>query len=261
MSVITVTPTVELSNVPPRVRLNVADTGTPAFTSTTITRLNPDGTTSPVRTTDGGPVPISGGIGLVYDYEAPYGQAVTYSSVETPANVTAPVTLSATRPWLIHPGVPSLSRQIMFGRGSFATRTRPAKKAVYWPMGRSTPVTIGDGARKSVQSQLVLQVTTQGELVGLQSLFADASVLLLNIPAGLGYNFSTCYVDCGDTEEAFASPVLTETYATVSMPFTVVARPAGGTQSQRTLADLLVYPTITALNAQYANLAAVLAGP
>jgi hypothetical protein len=47
----------------------------------------------------------------------------------------------------------------------------------------------------------------------------------------------------------------------VTVPFTVVARPAGGTQSQRTLADLLVYPTITALNAQYVNLAAVLAGP
>jgi hypothetical protein len=45
------------------------------------------------------------------------------------------------------------------------------------------------------------------------------------------------------------------------VPFTVVARPGGGTQSERTLSDLLVYPSITALNAQYATLADLLAGP
>lgn len=261
MSVITVTPTVDTVNVPARVRLDIADTGTPAFTSTTVTRLNPDGTVSPVRTTDGNPVTISGGTGLVYDYEVPYGEIVTYSSVETPANISAGVTVPIARPWLIHPGVPVLSQPILFGRGSFATRVRPAKKAVYWPMGRSTPVSIGDGSRKSVQSQLVLQVTTQTDLAELQDLFADASVLMLNIPPSLGYNFSTCYIDCGDTEEAFASPILTEQYATISMPFTVVARPAGGTQSQRTYLDWLAYPTYAALRVQYATYAAALAGP
>jgi hypothetical protein len=154
MSVITVTPTVELSNTPPRVRLNVADTGTPAFTSTTITRLNPDGTTSPVRTTDGGPVPISGGTGLVYDYEAPYGQAVTYSSVETPGNVTAPVTVAVSQVWLIHPGTPALSTPIDLRVGALDDETLPVRQAVYWPLGRSTPVVIGDGARKLAQSSL-----------------------------------------------------------------------------------------------------------
>src|SRR5438270_938447 len=119
MSVITVAATVDTVNVPARVQLNVTDTGSPAFVSTTITRLNPDGSTSPVRTSDGNPSPLSGGAALLYDYEAPYGQSVTYSSLETPANVSASVTVPASQVWLIHPGTPALSMPVRLGKGSF----------------------------------------------------------------------------------------------------------------------------------------------
>jgi hypothetical protein len=262
VSVITVTPTVEASNVPARVRLNVADTGTPALTTTTITRLNPDGTTSPVRTPDGNPVTISGGSGLVYDYEAPYGQVVTYSSAETPGNVSGPVTVPVTRPWLIHPGMPTLSMPIDLRVGALDEETLQARQAMYWPMGRSTPVVIGDGARKAAQSSLIIGTETSDELSGIRALFADASVLLLNVPPSLGLGFDTCYIAPGEVRIA-RRPNSPGAYfgRDVSVPFTVVARPGGGTQSERTLSDLLVYPSITALNAQYATLADLLAGP
>lgn len=261
MSVITVTPTIELSNVPARVRLNVTDTGTPSLTTTTITRLNPDGTTSPVRTPDGSPVSVSGGVGLVYDYEAPYGQVVTYSSVETPGNVTGPVSVPVTVPWLIHPGVPALSQPIDLLPGSLMDEAYPSRQAVYWPMGRSTPVVVTDGARKSASSTLVLLTQTSTALAGMRALLADASVLLLNLPAGLGMEFNTCYVAPGDVKVSRLTDVNADIMRSFTIPFTVVARPGGGTQSQRTLADLLVYPSITALNAQYATLADLLAGP
>lgn len=262
MSVISVTATVDTVNVPARVQLNVTDTGSPAFTSTTITRLNPDGTTSPVRTSDGNPAPLSGGTALLYDYEAPYGQSVTYSSLETPANVSAAVTVPASQVWLIHPGTPSLSRPINLLPGTLQDEVVGVNKAVYWVMNRSTPVTIGSGVRHAPSSQLVVSVETANDLAGLKSLLADGSVLMLNVPPSLSMEFDTCYIDVvTDLKYSRFTPNTIDPYRSVSLPFQVVGRPAGGTQSQRTLADLLVYPTLAALQAKYATLADVLAGP
>jgi hypothetical protein len=261
MSVITVAATVEASNVPPRVKLVATDTGSPAFVTTTILRNDPDGSQVPVRTATGGGATLSGGTVTVYDYEMPYGQAVTYTSLETPANVTTPVQVDASQVWLIHPGIPSLSLPIRLGRGSLTKRTRAVTRAVFWPMGRSTPVVIGDGSRKSIESQLVVVTATIPERVSLEELTADASPLLLNVPTTLGYNFETCYISVGDIDETVVTEMVTETYMTVTLPFTVVDRPAGGSQSARTFADLLVYPNLAALKNAYPTFAAVLAGP
>jgi hypothetical protein len=89
MSAVTVVATVENSTNPqdpPRVRLNVTDTGTtPSLFAATVTRLDPDGQVVPVRTADGNPLTLlhkSGTtrVGLLYDYEMPYGAPVTYST-------------------------------------------------------------------------------------------------------------------------------------------------------------------------------------
>jgi hypothetical protein len=46
------------------------------------------------------------------------------------------------------------------------------------------------------------------------------------------------------------------------MPFQVVDRPVGGSQAQRTLADLIApYPTLGDLKAAYPTLADLLSGP
>ena len=45
------------------------------------------------------------------------------------------------------------------------------------------------------------------------------------------------------------------------LPYVVVDRPAGGTQAERTLLDLLEYPTLADLAAAYDSLYDVLAGP
>ena len=158
MSTIAVVATVEASNVPPRVRLNVTDTGTPALASTTITRLNPDGTTTPVRTLDGNPLTLTTGTGLLYDYEMPYGAAVSYSSLETPAASSAQVTVNVSSVWLVHPGVPSLSRPITVSK--FGDRTSKVQRGVFHPMGRATPVVVTDGVRGSAEYELTVVTFT-----------------------------------------------------------------------------------------------------
>lgn len=261
MSVATVTATVDASNVPPRVRLDVADTGSPAFASVTVTRMNPDGTTVSVRTTDGNPLPMSGGTALVYDVEPPYGQPVTYSTLETPANVTTPVTVPATDVWLTHPGVPALSMPITLRPGSLDDEIHGVQQGVFYPMGRKTPIVVTSGARRDPSTQLVVSTETSSERAALRALVADASVLYLNVSPSLGLDFDTCYIAINDVKVSRRVSMAGEVGRDVTLPFVTVARPAGGSQSQRTYTDLLVYPTYSALQAAYVDYAALLAGP
>lgn len=256
---ITVSPSVEASNWPPRVRLDVAASA--GETSTTVTRTDPDGTIVPVRTGDGNPLALASSAGTLYDYEAPFGAAVTYSSQETPANVSSPVTVPASRVWLIHPGVPTLSQPVRLAPGTFTKRTRDVSQGVFWPQGRSTPIIVSDGARKTAQSTLAVLTISPDEAAGIDAVMSDAGVLLLNIPATLGYNFGTCYIAPGKIEAGPVIDKVFEQWLTFSWPFYVVARPAGGSQAQRTLADLLSYATLADLKRTYATLGDLLAGP
>jgi hypothetical protein len=212
VSTVTVVATVETTTTPQRVRLDVTDVGTPNLFATTVTRLNPDGRVVPVRTLDGNPLTLttSGAnrIGLLYDYEMPYGSPVTYSTQETPTSTSAEVTVNSSRAWLIHPGVPSLSMPITVA--DWAARTRKVVRGVFQPMGRSTHVVVADGTRKASE-----------------------------------YNLT----------------VLTHPDRTWQLPCTVVARPAGGTQSARTYTDLLAYATYTDLANRYSDYFSLLAGP
>ena len=263
MSTVTVVPTVELTNVPPRVRLDVTDTGTPNLFATTVNRLDPDGVLRPVRTTDGNPLTLSTSgsdrVGLLYDYEMPYGASVSYSTVESPGTVSAAVTVDESRAWLVHPGVPALSMPITIA--SIGARTRRAQRGIFYPMGRSTPVVQTDGQRKAAEYSLNIYTATDDDRGRIDALFEDAGVLLLNVPASKGWGITAEYVSVGDMSEARVANFLGYTDRTWELPLVVVDRPSGGSQSQRTLADLLVYPTLADLQAAYPTLADVLAGP
>lgn len=263
MATITVVPTVEAGNSPPRVKLDVTDTGTPALFAATVTRMNPDGSTSVVRTATGGPVVLSTSgsnrVGQVYDYAMPYGAAVSYSTVESPGTVSAGVTVAASRAWLVHPSVPSISRPITIA--DVSARQRRVMRGVYYPMGRRNPVVQTDGARKAAEYTLSLYVGTAQERDDLESLIDDASVLLLNVPADLGWGIGAEYVSVGDTSEERVGRFLGESSRVFRLPLTVVDSPVGGTTAERTYADLLTFSSYAELNAAYATYAALLAGP
>jgi hypothetical protein len=256
---ITVTPTVDLVNVPARVRLDVSASA--GETSTTVTRLNPDGTTTTVRTTDGNPLPLSAGTGLVYDYEMFYGQPVSYSSLETPGTVSASVQVDQSQVWLVHPGVPALSQPLDLLPGSLLEEAYTTKQGVFYAQGRTNPLVVTDGARKGASSQLVILTSTLPQIDQLRALVSGAGVLLLNIPAQLNVGFQSCYVAAQDMKIARLTDVVIDAYRSITLPFVVVDRPVGGSMAQRTYADLLNYSTYAALQAAYASYTALLAGP
>lgn len=267
MSTITVVPTVEPFNSPPRVRLDVTDTGSsPAYTSATVLRLDPDGVQRTVRTNDGNPLPLSTSgstrVGLVYDYEPPYGSLVSYSTLESPGTVSAEVTVDETRPWLIHPGVPELSMPISMRPGTLAEEVFPVRAGVFYPMGRKYPVVQTDGSRKGSQSSLVAMTESLDELDSLMVLLADAAVLLLNIPAGMNTGFPSSYIAVGDVKVTRWTSTVIDANRDVTIPFQVVDPPAGGTQAERTYADIVTgFATYANVQAAYSDYLALLAGP
>lgn len=269
MSTVTVVATVEPSTGPydpPRVRLDVTDSGTPAVSATTVTRLDPDGRTVPVRTLDGGPLRLQAfgadRVGLLYDYEAPLGQPVVYSTLESPAVVTGQVTLPADDVWLIHPGVPELSLAVDLRAESFAEEEWAVTQGVHWPMGREHPVVQTDGQRKAPSSSLTVRVHTSEQLQSLRTLLADAGTLQLNVPAQLGIGVDTCYVAVGAVTNRRLVNIGDDPRRSVVLPYQVVTRPEGGSQSERTYTDVLAsFASYAAVQAAYDSYADLLAGP
>lgn len=265
MSTITVTPTVDLASNPPRVRLDVSDANLPGYFAADVVRINPDGTIVPVRTPQGGPVTLatSGAnrVGVVYDYEASYGAPVSYSTLQSPSVISAPVTVDESRVWLTHPGVPELSVPLELRAGSLAEEVEPVAQGVFYPMGRRTPVVFTDGARRAPSSSVSVETATLDELRRLRTLLADASILLLNVPATLGWGIEANYISVGEVSTGRPSDIGADQLRAVSFGFTVVDRPAGGTQAERTLLDLSTYASLGAIAAAYPSLAAAAAGP
>jgi hypothetical protein len=257
MATVTVTATVEPDNVPPRVRLNVSSSDA---TSAVITRLDSNGRTVPVRTANGGPVSIVSGVALLYDYEAPYGEPVQYSSQESPGVTSTRVTLDADSVWLIHPGVPVLSMPIRVG--AFGERSYAAQQGVFQPLGRSTPVVVTDGSRKAAGYDLTLVTLTSAERANLSALLSDAATLLLNVPTTKAFGIGAEYIAVGDVKEGRVTRIAAEAARSWSLSCSVVARPAGGSQAQRTYSDVIAdNATYTTVMSRYGNYFSLLAGP
>jgi hypothetical protein len=242
VTTLSVVATPQPSNLPPRVQVTVTDTGTsPAITAATVTRTDNSGRTTIVRTTDGGPLPLvtsgSNRVGTVYDYEAPYGVPVTYSTSEQPANTSGAVTLSATKVWLVHVGIPD--RSVPITVAEFGNRSRQVARGVFYPMGRSTPVVITDGSRKSYEGSLTLLTLTDAERVAIDDLISDAGVLLMNVPADRGWGVDTQYVSLGDSQEERVVNFAGQPARRWRLPYVVVDAPVGGTQAQYTWADVI----------------------
>ncbi|WP_100499688.1 hypothetical protein [Geodermatophilus chilensis] len=267
MSTVTVTPTVEPStgpDDPPRIRLDVVDTGDPAVTQVTVTRTGPDGVVVPVRTGDGAPLPLATSgttrIGTLYDYEAPLGAPVAYSSIESPGVASAQVVVDADDVWLIHPGVPALSRPVL--AAGISERTRRVTRGVHQPSGRKHTVTQSDGQRKAPEWTLTVRTTTDADRTAVDALLEDAGVLLLNVPASWGWGINAEYVSVGDSVEQRLMPYAPEPRRHWQLPLLVTDRPEGGSQAERDYADILAdYEDYAALLAAYPTYYDLLSGP
>lgn len=145
---ISIVPTVDTGRVdgsgnplPPRVSLALTWTTAPVQTQVRVRRLDPDGQKRDVR--QGSPATLSAGLGTIYDYEAPFDQAVTYYIEKTDGSQvvaqTGTTTLTAGgQVWLIHPGLPENSEAVTVVE--WPTWTRPVTRGIFQPLGRKYPI-------------------------------------------------------------------------------------------------------------------------
>jgi hypothetical protein len=133
---LTVTPQPDLS--PPRVRIDVDDS-TGSLSSVTLRRLDPDGRYRKVRTSDDGPLPLDAGSGTVYDFEAPFGQTVTYST-DVAGGPTVDTVLDVGVPWLHHPQVPARSVPIALRLGTNDEESWDIDQGMFRILEREDPV-------------------------------------------------------------------------------------------------------------------------
>lgn len=231
----TLVATPEPDSVPPRTLLELEYTGQ---TEATVTRLDPDGRSRPVRLAE--PAVLSGGLWTGYDYESWLNEPATYTATTAGGSVDSDEVILIAGPWLRHPGVPSLS-VIIEPVGPIEDRTRPVNEAIQEPLGRVYPVVITDGRRKAIRSALSFRTRTPEEADALVAIMDDTVPLLIDVGAYLGLGFVHAYLAFGDlVEKPFRDDYGPDQWRTFTARYTVVDRPAGGIQSQRTYADLLV---------------------
>jgi hypothetical protein len=213
---------------PPRVRIDITDTRTVPVTSLTITRQDADGRSYPVRTSDGGPLAVSGGVATVWDYEVPFGTTVTYSTDVT-GGPTVDTILDPPDVWLVHPGVPSLSVPLLVT--TLPTRTRSTGRTLYQILGREDPIPVSSGARATAAAAMGVRTVTEAQRQALDLLCDDDAVLLLNIPPAKRWGWASCYISIGDITETRTVNYGRFPYREWQLPIQEVARPGGGTQA------------------------------
>lgn len=222
------------NNAPPRNQLTVVN-GTGA--TVTVSRAASDGVITPVRGAE--PAPLSGGEWIGYDYEAPYGDAVTYSAMDALGNVATVLVgpLGVTQSWLVHPGVPSLSQPL--NRITLGDRQNDTGAAQHVILGRTSPITVTDGTRKADQLPLNFRTDAAFDEINMNALLQDASTLLLQIVYPFTNAFEYRWIQAGQVQVHRVTMNFGDAKRTWSVACTVTDRPAGNIASQRQWATVL----------------------
>jgi hypothetical protein len=253
----TITVNADPFNSPPRNLLYVNGV---SGTQAQITRTDADGNIRPVRLGD--PATLTSGTWVGYDYEVPYGTAVTYTvtplDLSTPASVAA-APLPITQSWLVHPGVPGLSMPI---NGTLLTgRDMDDGSAEHVILGRKFAQVVNDGARKSAKSQLTIRTQTSTENNNLEALLSGSAPLLLQMAFPFTTATKWAYIKVGVVNDTPVTMVFGDPKHVWTLPITEIDRPIGGLAAQRTWADVAVeVASYSALSAKYATWTGVLTG-
>lgn len=233
---VTVVATPHPQDSPPSIQIDV--TVTPQVQNTIrVMRVEESGSGTPVRTGD--PATLVAGEWTGLDYEAPYGVPVTYRVTLDNGLVATSnaVTLEpAEQNWLIHPGIPSLSRPVRVSE--FRDRVRSTATGVHMVLGRSTPVIITDGVRQAPTFPLTLYTVGLDEEAALLALLADSSPLLLQTHRP-GYPRRDYYwISVGEVTQSEPG-MYGEGTDLWTLPCTVVTAPTGLQQSPWTWRDVV----------------------
>ncbi|MBP9918715.1 MAG: hypothetical protein KBF43_09030 [Dermatophilaceae bacterium] len=226
----------------------------------TVKRVHPDTSEWTVR----GFGSTSGGAAFAYDYEAPFGQSVTYYAMDGATRViSAPVSIASSKAMLRAPGLPSLDCTILLAK--LAPQVFPDPQAVLRPLGRQTAVVLS-GGRAAGDLTVVVETHSFAEGSALETILMQKATVLLVRP---GTRKPWLYVKVGDaTETPFTDWMLSGDgaageWALWSLPCTVTDSPAGGifgdpTATYQKILD--TYPTYQALLSAKATYLDVLKG-
>lgn len=234
----TIAAVVEASAVPPRVRLSVT-TDQPTVT---LYQVRADGTRVPVRSYDGDTFVMAGTSMVAYDNEVPYGLPVSYTADGSGVTNSGTVTVTVTKPWLINPVQPALSRAITVS--SLGERSQAANINVRYPLGARVPIVVHDGRRKAATYDLSVRTQSLADQNALEAMLADLTPLLLNIPTGLSWGQTSEWVSVGNVTARRTVAWGPHPLREWSLPCTVVGRPLGGARPPVTYGDSFAkYPT------------------
>jgi hypothetical protein len=161
----------------------------------------------------------------VRDYEAPYEQYVEYQvTSDTGKTVLSnAVQIMPTRPWIIYPGAPANSRQIMIQNVEPITRT--IDRGVFRPAGRREAIVISD-RRRSAEGTVTVMVDNLEDRDAIIEMCDLGQVLLLNCPSSLGYDLGYNYIAVGDVVETRPIRMLQSDYRYITLPYVVTSMPA-----------------------------------
>jgi hypothetical protein len=170
--------------------------------------------------------------------------------------------LQVTRSWLIHSGVPALSQPITILDGD-PGETFDSGATTHNVLGRSTPVIVTDGVRRSAASSFIIATDTTAQRIAMEALLSDTSPLLLQavvtgpaiaqlfpnltlfpsttlLPGGGVSSYTTYdWVAIDQVTRDRSGGYVVDPWRRWTLPYRVVDRPAGGVVAQRTWSDLM----------------------
>jgi len=217
---------------PPGVLLQVG--GVTPNGRVTITRTDPDGRTRAVREAEPLDIDASGN-GACYDHEAPHNSVVRYQ-IAALKLTSETVQVSSDQVWLVDPGNPASAANFPLRRLLEVQDRSYAPRGILTdvPGREESVVTVMGSDVTSPESGVVVRTTTTREGNRLRDLLRTTSVLLLQVPAFAGQRQLYEYVYCTGRSE---TPVARATVPDIrwSLPYRVVARPAGRQRAVRSL--------------------------
>lgn len=243
-----------------RVRLDLTFT---TVTSATISRVHADGSVWPLRDANPTPVLSTTGIGaVVFDHEAPLDQAVYYTATSggtsfnsSTVTVTADTGWSSSNIWLTHPLKPALS--VLLTVTGFGPQGYDGRTGLLPILGANTAVAISD-VRVTSDAAMTATTTTTTDTKALRALLADGATLLMRPPGTWSEPWQ--YIAVGKSTESPSAGVGPDPHREWSIPYNVVAAPAGGSLGAvgSTYADAkTAYATYALLKAGETNYAAL----
>jgi hypothetical protein len=170
-------PVVTVEMLPDEANVRISVDADPAVTSITVTRTEPGGIETAVR---GSPFRIDGA-GVVFDYEAPFDVAITYTVVAGVDTVTSAedTLVSDDQDWLKCLADPDLSLPVTIE--DWPEKSREGRVSIYPVIGRKLPVAITD-VMSAPTSGLTLAVLSSSERDQIDAALDLGYPMLLHCP-------------------------------------------------------------------------------